>query len=77
MTSFIKLTSRLINKSHIIEIVQTPRQYNLFITNHNINGVWVMPLVGLLTTSGNNIKICETKNKHDYDIITEFIKEIK
>jgi hypothetical protein len=77
MTFFIKLTSRLINKSHIIEIVQSPRQYNLFITNHNINGFWVMPFFGVLTTSGNNIKICETENKQDYDIITEFIKEIK
>lgn len=77
MASFIKLTSYVINKLHITKIVRSPCQYNLYVTNHNINGFWVMPFVGFLTTSDNHIKICEKENKQDYDIITEFIKEIK
>jgi len=44
--------------------------------NKTINGFMLFSF-GTIDTTYDIIKICEKENKIDYDIITEFIKEIK
>ena len=69
MNHFIKLTSRAINKLHIIEIVKKPNMFEIHMT-HKIEGVFFCGS-GIIDTRSNIIKICEKKDKEDYDIITD------
>lgn len=72
MKHFINLTSRVINKFHIIEIVKQPNLYEIHMTNNLMNG-FLLVASGVLESEQNIIKICKTKDKHDFDTITEFI----
>lgn len=77
MNNFIKLTSMVINKSHITKIRVYPSTYYITMTTSNhVNGFMLFSS-GSVSSSEDMIKICETENKKDYDIITDFIKEIK
>jgi len=76
MNHFIKLSSRVINKLHIIEITKHPSKYYISMSNNYISGIMLFGW-GNLSSSNNYIQICETNNKEDYDTITEFLKEIK
>ena len=72
MKHFINLSSRVINKMHIIEIVKQPNLYEIHMSNHVVNGV-IFFASGRLETEQNIIKICKNNDKHDFDTITEFI----
>jgi hypothetical protein len=72
MKLFINLTSRVINKLHIIEIVKQPNLYEIHMSNRLVNG-FVFFASGVLESEQNIIKICKNKDKHDFDTITEFI----
>ena len=85
MTNFIKLSSSVINKSHIVQIIHRkadhiinkPSKYYLYMSNNIING-FVFNITGIGTSASSNvIKICEKYDKPDYDVITNFIKYIK
>jgi len=75
MKHFINLTSRIINKQHIIEIVKSPSKYYIYMSNNNLSGFTLFS-VGSLSTNYNSIEICEKNNKQDYDIITDLINKI-
>ena len=45
-------------------------------TGNNIDGCMLLSS-GYVTSNCVTIEICETRNKQDYDIITEFIANIK
>ena len=85
MNNFIKLSSSVINKSHIIEIIHKPAidvihkssKYYLYMSNNIINGFFFNTTGTGVSANTNVIKICEKYDKQDYDIITNFIKEIK
>lgn len=77
MNSFIKLTSRVINKLHIIEIIKHPNVYYISMTNNYISGIMLFGWGTLSSGTSSSIQICEKNNKQDYDTITEFLKEIK
>ncbi len=70
---FINLTSRVINKSHIVEIIKHPNKYDIHMSNLNLYGFTIFA-IGSLTNNPNIIEICNKNNKQDYDTITEFIK---
>ena len=75
MKHFVNLTSRVINKLHIIEIIKQPNMYGIHMSNKSIAG----PLFfasGYLETTDNIIYLCEKKNKQDYDTITDLIKQL-
>jgi len=74
MKQFINLTTRVINKSHIIEIVKHQNKYEIHMSNNNITGV-ILFASGSLGTRHNIIEICNKKDKQDYEIITELIKK--
>lgn len=74
MKNFINLTTRVINKLHIIEIIKKPNNYEIFMSNNSINGFWLFSS-GNLGTNHNIIQICEKKDKQDYETITDLIKQ--
>lgn len=83
MIHFIKLTSNVINKLHIIDIVKKQNKYYIHMSNisvnGNINGYLLAAsgnLGGQLDIKRNIIEICEKNNKQDYDTITDLIKSI-
>ena len=73
MKNFINLTSRIINKLHIIEIIKKPNKYEIHMSNNNIVGIWLFSN-GVLNTNHTIIEICNKKDKQDYEIITNLIK---
>lgn len=75
MKHFINLTSRVINKLHIIEIIKKPNKYHIHLHNNSING-YMLCSTGTIFTNNNIIEICEKNNKEDYNSITKLIKEI-
>jgi hypothetical protein len=68
----LNLTSRVINKRHIIEIVKNPGKFQIYMTNNHIDG-YIMFGSSRLTVTQNMIEICEKTNKPDYDIVNRFI----
>lgn len=75
MKNFINLTSRVINKLHIIEITKQSTSYSIHMSTNSINGV-ILFSSGVVTTQKNIIEISEKYDKEDYDTITKIIKEI-
>lgn len=45
---------------HIIEIIQQPSKYYVYMSNNNISGFWTIPF-GTLGSTNNMIEICEKK----------------
>lgn len=73
MKNFIDLTSRVINKLHIVEVIKQPSKYYIQMRNDSFNG-FIFFSSGFVSSNYNVIEICEEKNKQDYDTITNFIK---
>ena len=76
MSPFLKLTTRVINKLHINNIFITPNKYYIYMNNNNISGFFLFAF-GTISNQDTYMVICEEKHKQDYDIIAEFIKELK
>ena len=73
MKNFINLTSRVINKLHIIEIIKKSNKYEIHMSNNNIDGFWLFSS-GCLGTNYKIIELCNKKDKQDYETITNLIK---
>jgi len=76
MKHFLHLSSRVINKLHIIEIIKQPSKYYVYMNNKDISGFGFVSF-GILSTNHSMIQVCENNNKEDYDIITNFINNEK
>ena len=72
MKHFINLTSRVINKLHIVQIVKQPNKYYIHISKNESYAFFAFGS-GFLDSYDNVIEICEKKNKQDYDKITSEI----
>lgn len=72
MKHFINLTGCVINKLHIIDIIKTPNKYCIHLASNSFSGQ-VLLSFGYVTTYNTTLELCETKDKADYDKITEFI----
>jgi hypothetical protein len=75
MRQFINLSSRVINKLHIIQIIKEPSKYYIHITERDFTG-HIFFSSGSMSSYNNIIEICEKDNKLDYDTITNEIKKI-
>jgi hypothetical protein len=73
MKIFINLTSRVINKLHIVEIIKRPNKYEIHMSNSSIEGFLIFA-GGELNTKHNIIEICNKKDKQDYETLTDFMK---
>ena len=76
MKHFINLSSCVLNKLHIVEILKRPSKYNIYMSNSSIDGTMIFSM-GSISSKINIIEICEKTNKQDYDTITNLIKEIE
>jgi len=72
MKHFINLTDCVINKLHIIHIVKKPNKYCIHLANNSFSGQFLF-VYGEITSYKTTLELCETKDKADYDKITEFI----
>jgi hypothetical protein len=70
MKQFINLSSRILNKLHIIEIKKTPNKYFIHMSNSDTNGIVLCGSGGVLTKY-NIIEICEQNHNLDYHIIKD------
>ena len=75
MSKFINLSSCLLNKLHIVEIIKQPSKYRIYLTNSHFSGT-IFLTSGHMSSSSNIIEICEKKNEQDYKIITNWIKSM-
>ena len=75
MSLFIHLSSRVINKLHIVEIIKNPSKYLIHMSN-SCDGYLIVG-GGAVHSRSNIIEICKTKNRQDYDNITQWIKNKK
>jgi hypothetical protein len=74
MTRFIKLTSTIINTSHIKKIMIEPNKFCLHLSDQNINGSNYQS--GYIYTSNSIIQICKMKNITDYVIMNSWIDNL-
>jgi hypothetical protein len=75
MKHFINLTSCVINKLHIVEIIKKQNMYRIYMNKSRFDGFMLFSS-GSVSSTQNIIEICQKNNKEDYDIISNFIKEI-
>jgi len=73
MKQFIKLTSIILNKSHIVQIIKQPNKYFIHMSNNDLYGELVIGN-GSVSTQQNIIEICEHNHNQDYNIITDLLK---
>jgi len=71
MNHFIKLTSRVINKSHIVQIVKSPDTYHIHMINCNRVDGFFVGIFGWIDTDVNSIEVSKEKHSVDYHILTE------
>ena len=76
MKHFIILTSRVINKLHIIEIIKQPNMYEIHMNKYHLDGYGVLGC-GVVEAVNWIITICKNKNIKDYNIITNLLKQPK
>ena len=72
MKPFLQLTTRVINASHIVQIMTTPTSYCIHLTAQKTSGVFLFSS-GSLSSSPDTIQICKTKQPSDYDAVTRFL----
>lgn len=70
------LSSIVINKLHITEIVKKPGKYFIYMNNSSMDG-FCMFASGRISTTYNIIEICKTNNQSDYKVVRDWIKTIK
>ena len=75
MKNFIKLTSLILNKSHIIEIIKQPNKYFIHMSNYRLYGELVIAN-GSVSTQQNIIEICKHNHNQDYNIMKDLLKEL-
>jgi hypothetical protein len=73
MSSFLKLTKRIINTRYISRIDIEPTGYKIKLMTNEIYGVWVCG-GGALGSIKSDINLCKTKDKMDYEIVTQWLK---
>ena len=72
MNGFLKLTSMIINKSHIVKITQEQSKYVIHTTANNLDGRTFFGS-GFFINQNEIIEIHENSRK-DYTAVSDFIK---
>ena len=75
MSKFINLSSCLLNKLHIVEIIKQPSKYRIYMTNSRFSGTMLFTS-GHMSSHSNIIEVCENKEPQDYATITNWIKSM-
>ena len=80
MNRFIRLTNVVINTSKIVKIENIDRintkHYNLYLSNHHISGQ-IFLYFGSINSQHDIISISKADNPLDYQIVEEWINEMK
>ena len=77
MTTFLKLTHRIINVRQISEIIIKPKSYNIYFSHTIGSGGFLFAGSGFLgSIEQDNIIIDQDKDIEDYKTVSEWIKKI-
>jgi hypothetical protein len=76
MSRFIKLTSTIVNTTHIKKVLIQKDRYCLHLNDQNINGSTFFGS-GYITSSDSRIEICKHKNLTDYTIMNNWVLNLK
>jgi hypothetical protein len=76
MTKFIRLNNIIINTLYIINIDILPKKYTIFMSNNYFSGLFLLGS-GSIESFDNKIEICKINHPCDYQIIKEWINQIK
>ena len=71
MTTFLKLSSIIINTKYIQKIIIGPGQYYIKLMSNGISGGMFY-----FTSTSNEIKLCAIKDPTDYKILHDWLKEL-
>jgi len=74
MANFLKLTSIIINTSHINKIEIKNNKYEIYL-NNKVEG-FIFFSNGTIYSKNDIIEICKNKDPLDYTILTEWINDI-
>jgi hypothetical protein len=75
MRNFIKITSRVINKRYIVEIIKREGRYSIYIDNRSKKDKFILSKENM-GRGENIIEVNDIDNKEDYDNITnEFFRK--
>jgi hypothetical protein len=77
MSKFIKLSNRIINTAHLVEIKHYFKRnnvpaYQIHLNKHNYSGWWAFT-GGSFDTIDNTIEICSKTDFEDYRVVKEWI----
>ena len=75
MSRFLKLTTRVINISHIQLIRKMENQYDIYLNDMDISGFLICGS-GAVGSQYAPIKICKKKDEDDYITITKWIDSL-
>lgn len=76
MTRFLKLTNIIINTNKIVGITILPTKYTITIASQNFYG-WIIFGGGFVESNEIIVKLCEDKDPIDYQIVKEWINQMK
>ena len=76
MSKFIRLNSIIINITHICSIDILPTKYTIFMNNNYLSGYFILGS-GSIDSIDNKIDICKNRHPQDYQIVKEWINQIK
>ena len=75
MSKFIKLTSAVINASHVTKILNYNNKYYIHLSDKHINGFMFLSS-GSLSSNDHIIEVCEKKHNVEYNMVKEWIKDL-
>ena len=75
MLKFIKLSSVIINTTHIKKITLQPNKYYIQFINNKVDG-WFIFGGGTVDSYTDEIEVCKTKSPEDYETISDFITKL-
>lgn len=76
MTGFLKLSRLIVNTTKIVTIDIYPTQYTMYISKQQLDG-WFFLFSGTIESIDNRVEICKNKHPTDYQIVKEWIDQLK
>jgi hypothetical protein len=75
MTTFLKISSVVLNTNYIHKILITPNKYYIYLIRNNIYGINFLG-TGFIHSDEHEIEVCATKHIKEYNIVSEFINKL-
>jgi hypothetical protein len=74
MASFLRLSSVIVNLSHVRKIVIQPDLYKIHMNRFDVDGFWVAASGGV-SSNDDVLKVCKYNDPQDYQIVDEWVEK--